>query len=87
MNYFIQYIWDYGSLVNYNIAYSKMAYRYFLKVFYDKTNKKEYKLQIWQHNICHTNIIVMKNLIILKKAKEKKRSNSTEETTVLIEIA
>lgn len=64
-----------------------MAYRYFLKAFYDKTNKKEYKSQIWQHNICHTNIIAMKNLIILKKTKEKKRSKNTQNTTVLIKIA
>lgn len=46
INCFIQYIWDYGNIVNYNIIYSKTVYNYFLKVFYNKTNKKEYNLQI-----------------------------------------
>lgn len=46
INHFVQYIWNYGNAVNYNTAYSKAAYKYLFKVFYNKTNKKEYKLQI-----------------------------------------
>lgn len=39
-------------------------------MFYNKTNKKEYNLQIWQNNIRYTNIISVKNIIILKKASK-----------------
>lgn len=33
ISYFVQCIWDYGSIVNYNIAHSMATYKYFLKVF------------------------------------------------------
>ena len=36
----VKYIRDYNSAVNYNTAYSKTAHKYFLKAFYNKTNKK-----------------------------------------------
>lgn len=49
--HFIQCIWDYSSIVNYNTAHSKAVYKYFLKTFYNKTNKKKYNFQIWQDNI------------------------------------
>ena len=39
------------------MAYNKVVYKYFLKVFYRQTNKKEYRLQILKHNIYYTNII------------------------------
>ncbi len=44
---FVQYIWDYGSMVNYNTTHSKVTHKYFLKAFYNRMNKKEYKSQIW----------------------------------------
>ena len=28
ISYFVQYIWDYGSAVNYNTAYSKAVHKY-----------------------------------------------------------
>ena len=43
ITHFIQYIWDYDSTINYDIAYIETAHKYFLKVFYGKTIKKEYK--------------------------------------------
>ncbi len=46
ISHFIQYICDYGSAVNYNTTHSKVAHKYFLKVFYNRMNKKEYDLQI-----------------------------------------
>ena len=46
MSHFVYCFWDYGKAVNYDTAYSKAMYNYFLKVFYNKTNKKEYNLQI-----------------------------------------
>lgn len=44
-----------------------MVHKYFFNMFYNKINKKKYKLQIWQYNICYTNIIKIKNEIILEK--------------------
>ena len=42
--YFVKYIQNYGSTINYDMANSKVAYKYLFKVFYGRTNKKEYKL-------------------------------------------
>ena len=42
ITYFTQYIRDYSSTVKYDKAYSKAAYKYIFKVFYNRTNKKEY---------------------------------------------
>ena len=66
-----QCIRDYGSAVNYDIAHSKAAHKYLLNPFYNRTNKKKYDAQIWQHNICYINVITMKDVIISKKALEK----------------
>lgn len=49
-----------------------MTNKYFFKDIYNKTNKKEYNLQIRQYNIRHTNIIIIKNVIL---AAEKGREN------------
>lgn len=49
-----------------------MTYKYFLKTFYQKINKKEYMLKILQYNTRYTNIITIKEVIISEKAKEKK---------------
>ena len=70
ISHFLQSIRDYGSTVNYNTAHSEAAHKYFLKAFYNKTNKKEYELQIRQHNVRHTNIIAMKNKIIWEKIRK-----------------
>ena len=72
ISHFVQCIWNYGSMVNYNIVYNEVMYEYLLKAFYNRTNKKEYKLQIWQHNVRHININAMKDIIILEKVREKK---------------
>lgn len=50
-----------------------MVYKYLLKAFYNKINKKEYNLQIWQHNIYYINITALKDIIIFEKAREKKK--------------
>ena len=71
ISHFVQYIWDYGSAVNYDTAHNKIAHKYFLKALYNRTYKKEYKLQIQQHNVWYTNIILMKDMIILKKTREE----------------
>lgn len=46
INHFIWCIWDYDSTINYDSAYSKIAYKYLFKSFYNRINKKVYKLQI-----------------------------------------
>ena len=43
---FAQCIRDYGNAINYDTAHSKAAYKYFLKTFYNRTNKIEYDTQI-----------------------------------------
>ena len=51
-------------------------------------NKKEYNSQIWQYNICNTNIIAMKDMIIFEKAKEKKKLlKSIADTIILAKMA
>ena len=86
--YFVQYIQDYGSVVNYNIAHKKVVYKYLLQAFYNWINKKKYDLQIWQHNICHTNIITMKYLIISRKVMEENMlSKGIMDTNAPIEMA
>ena len=42
-------------------------------MFYKKINKKEYNVKILRHTINYTNIIAIKNVIIYKKTREKKR--------------
>ncbi len=44
MIHFVKYIQDYGSEINYDMAYSEAVHIYLLKTFYGWTNKKEYKL-------------------------------------------
>lgn len=46
------------------MANNEAMHKYLLKAFYNKINKKEYDLQICQHNICYTNIIAIKDIII-----------------------
>ena len=72
ISYLVQSIWDYNNIANYNIAHSKAAYKYLLQVFYNGINKIEYNAQIWQHNVHHTNIIVIKDVIISEKNREEK---------------
>ncbi len=67
MTYFVKYIQDYGSAINYDMAHSEIAFKYLLKAFYRQSNKKEYESQILKHNICHTNIIVMQDAILMAK--------------------
>ena len=68
---FAQCIRNYGSAINYDTTYSKAAYKYLFKAFYNNTNKKKYDVQIWQYNVRYTNVIAMKDVIISKKALGK----------------
>ena len=46
ISHFVQYIWNYGNIINYNIMHNKAVYKYLFKAFYNRINKKEYDLQI-----------------------------------------
>lgn len=60
----------------------------FLQVFYNKTNKKEYDLQIWQYTMRYTNIMAIKDIILLKKAQEEEKlSKCIVETTLPAKMA
>lgn len=63
-----------------------MMYKYFLKAFYNKTNKKKYKLQISLNNVYYTNIIAMKDVINTKKVREKKRFKNIIDIITLAEV-
>lgn len=45
------------------MIHNKVVHKCLLKAFYRKTNKKEYKLQILEHNIRHINVIHVKHHI------------------------
>lgn len=44
ISYFVYCIPDYDYVVNYNIAYNEIMYKYFFKVFYNRINKIEYNV-------------------------------------------
>ena len=67
ITHFLYFIRDYSSAINNDTTHSKIVYKYLLKVFYGKTNKKEYKSQILEHNICYTNVIAMQDTILIAK--------------------
>ncbi len=47
-----------------------------------------YKLQIRQHNVCHTNIIAMKDVLISNKVREEEMlSEGIADTTALAKVA
>ena len=77
MTHFVQCIWDCSSAINYDTAHSKAMHKYLLKAFYGRINKIEYESQILEHNIRHTNVNAMQNVILIAKipvgsAKKKK---------------
>ncbi len=71
MTHFIKCIWEYGSGINYDMAHSKAAHKYFLKAFYGQTNEKEYMSQILKYNICHINVIAIQNDILMAKVWDR----------------
>lgn len=73
ISYFVQYIWDYNSSVNYYTAYNKAIYKYLFKVFHNKTNKKKFELQIQQHNVHFINIIIIKDIVAAAKRDRKNK--------------
>ncbi len=65
MIHFNKCISNYGIVINYDMAHCEIAYKYFLKTYNRWTNKKEYKLQILNYNICYTNVITMQDAILM----------------------
>ncbi len=77
-------------MVNDDTAHSKGVHKYLLKAFYNRTNKKEYDSQIRQHNVCHINIIAMKDMIVVaEKGGENKELLAIEnvDKTAMAEVA
>ncbi len=74
-------------MVNYDTAHNKAAYKNFLKAFYNKTNKKEYNSQIRQHNLRHTNIIAMKDVITMAERGGELLAMENADKTVIAEVA
>lgn len=60
-----------------------MMHKYNLKTFYNRINKKRYKSQIWQYNIYHTSIIIIKNVITLQKAREEEKLSEDSVNTIV----
>ncbi len=65
ISHFVQCIQNYDSMVNYDTAHSEVVHKYLLKAFYNRTNRKEYDSQIRRHNVRYTNIIAMKDVILV----------------------
>ncbi len=87
ISHFVQYIWNYGSVLNYNIAYSKAVHKYLLKTFYNRINKKEYDLQIRQHNVYNTNIIAIKDVILVVERGKELLAMENIDKTAIAEVA
>ena len=51
------------------MAYIEEAYKYLLKAFYERTNKKKSESQILKHNICHINVIAIQDAILIAKVR------------------
>lgn len=71
-------------MVNYDTTYSETAHKYYLKVFYNKINKKEYNLQIQYYNIYYTNIMAIKSIIILEKARKEEMLSSEDIANIIV---
>ncbi len=77
MIYFVKWNRGYGNAINYDTRHNEVAYKYLLKAFYERTNKKEYELQILKHNIRYTNVIAIQDAILIAKAlDESAKKNS-----------
>ncbi len=84
---FVSWIWNYGNAVNYDTAHNEATYKYVLKAFYNRTNKKEYDSQIRQHNVRHTNIIAIKNVILVVEKGGKLLVMDNIDKTTIGEVA
>ncbi len=87
ISHFVQYIQNYGSAVNNDTTHSETVHKYLLKAFYNRTNKKEYYSQSGQHNIRHTNIITMKDVILVVERGRELLAMKNVDKTVIAEVA
>ncbi len=68
MTHYAQHIRQYDSADNIDTEHSEAAHKFLVKTFFSWTNKhKSFQQQLLLHNICHLNLIAMKNLILWKK--------------------
>lgn len=66
------------------MTHNKVADKYLFKAFYKQTNKKEYELQISKHNIYHTNVIALQDIILIAKISDRNVKNNSLLLTQLI---
>lgn len=69
------------------MTYSEIMYKHLLKTFYERTNKKEYKSQILEDNICYINVIAIQDAILrikvlLRNIKKKELIVNTPDIEV-----
>lgn len=58
-------------MINNDIAHSEIIYKYFFKSFYNRINKKKYNSEIRQYNVHHTNIIAIKDIVVVVERVRK----------------
>lgn len=79
-------------MINYIIVHNETIYEYLFKVFYRRTNKKEYDSHILQHHACYTHIFCM-NVVIITAKRVKKSQNRpflsglNKESTLPVEVS
>ncbi len=87
ISHFVQCIQNYGSALNYDTTHSETVHKYLLKAFNNRTNKKEYDSQIRQHNVRHTNIIAMKDVISIVERGGELLTIENKDKTIIAEVS
>ena len=68
----MQYIWHYGSTVNYVIDYNETTYKYLFKALYKCRKKKNISCEFGR-KICNIPMLAIKNVIILEKTGKNEK--------------
>ena len=64
MLHYSNHVWKFGTTDGYNTAHYKANHKFMLKVFYDRTNKREnFQEQLLWHNRRRIKILAMKEIV------------------------
>ena len=64
MSHYFDHVWKFGTTDGYNMAHYKANHKFMLKVFYDKTNKREnFQEQLLWHNWRQIKTLAMKEIM------------------------
>ena len=67
ITHYAEHIWQYSTADKVDTKYSEAVHKYLVKAFFNQTNKwEDFQEQLMYHNICHVNLLRMKNLILWK---------------------